>query len=224
MSLTEEFLLSHNNASNWNAQVRDPRFHNSTYRRLPPEEEALNLLQLYFDRFNSVFPLFDQVSFMSLMEQRYTRDPGTDLIWWAALNVVLSLAFRLRAISTEINETNDLNAWGFLQNALSIVLNLTMSDIDLLGVQALLGMAIILQGTFNSRPASILIATAIKLSHQLGLHKNIESSAHDAISLEQRNRTLWIVYILDKDYSIILDQPPLLRDDDLEIQVPSEIL
>ena len=184
--------------------------------------QTLSLLQIYFEHFNSVVPLFDQTSFMAKIEQRFTQDLRSDRAWWGALNVMLSLAFRLQAILIGSNEDNDRRSWRFLQYALSVIPDLTFGDTSLLGVQTLLGMVIILQGTFNPHAAAVLIATAIKLLHQLGLHENTPNSGTYTHRIDQRNRTIWVAYILDKDHSLQYGQPPLLCDDDLDVAVPSE--
>jgi len=205
--------------------TQDGKSHENGYLRLPPIETTLALLQVFFEDFNCVFPLFDRTSFMALVNQKYTRDRGDDPVWWGALSVVLSLSLQLHAMSTFNRDTttvDDQKAWNYLNNALSVVPDLTARDADLLGVQTLLGMAIILQGTHNPHPASVLIAAAVKLSHSLGLHRKTANAKLEDVSSEQRNRIFWIVYILDKDYSLQLDQPPMLRDDDMDIEVPSE--
>lgn len=222
VSLTAGEPSSHSDLPIWNFHFPDSNLREDERLRLPPLDELMGLLQIYFDHFNSLTPLFDQPSIMSRLRQYHAQDEGSDLILYGALNVMLSVAFRLQAMSTSIGQANDRSAWRHMQNALSVVPELSVCDTDLLGVQTLLGMAIIFQGTFNPHPASTLIATAIKLLHRLGLHKNVPSFNTRAFPAEQRNRTLWIAYIMDKACSLQLDQPPLLHDDELEVEVPDE--
>jgi len=66
-------------------------------------------------------------------------------------------------MKTENNKIEDVRACGYLQNALALVGELLMLKNELMAVQALLGMAILLQGTLNSEPSSILISIAVKL-------------------------------------------------------------
>jgi len=212
----------HGDIANWNFDFRNLSIRACGYVRLPPLHEALSLLREYFDNFNCVFPLFHQSSFMSRVEYGYSRDLQGDPVWWAALNTVLALALRLRAMSTLSNHLEDAQAWSYLQNALSVFSDLAFRDTDLFGIQTILGMAIIFQTTPNPHPASVLIAAAIRLSAHLGLHKKTSESELTAVDLEQRNRVFWVGYLLDKDYSLYLDQPPILHDDDLDVEAPTE--
>jgi hypothetical protein len=114
----------------------------------------------------------------------------------------------------------DRMAWGYLWNALGVITELTLRDTDLLGIQALLGIAIILQGTPNPQPASVLVAAAIRSSHNLGLHRSASLLGLDPVEVEQRRRVFWIAYLLDKDLSLRLDQPPVQSEVDLDVDLP----
>lgn len=73
-----------------------------------------------------------------------------------------------------------------------------MRDDDILGIQGLLSLVILHQASPNSRPAFMLISTAIRLAHHLQLHTR---SSHSNVSLEegrQRDNIFWICYLLDK--------------------------
>jgi len=183
--------------------------------------EMLSLLQEYFENFNSVFPLFHQATFMSIFWQRNASADQDDPTWWAALNVTLSLGNRLRAMSTPDSRDHNYKAWGHLQNALDVVTRLHLHNTDLLAVQALLGMAIILQGTPNPSPALTLLATAIRLAYNLDLNRQKDNTEFGEIETEQRRRVFWIAYLLDKDISLRLDQPPLINNDDVDAKLPS---
>lgn len=60
----------------WNPPFQHSRLNEGGHLQLPSLNEALILLQKFFDGFNYILPLFDQTSFMFLMEQRYERDLG----------------------------------------------------------------------------------------------------------------------------------------------------
>jgi hypothetical protein len=69
---------------------------------------------------------------------------------------------------------------------------------ELMAVQALLGMAVLLQGTPNPEPDSILILIAIKLAQGMKLHRWGHQLGIAAAEIEQRDRVFWLVYICDK--------------------------
>ena len=162
---------------------------------------------------------------MRIFHDRYSYSSSDDdPSWWASLNVVLALAHRFRAIRTLDNETEDREAWGYLQNALAVVTELTMLHTKLFSVQALLGMAIVIQGTPNPRPCSVLISATIKLAQSMGLHKKNEDLDLSDAEIEQRKRVFWIAYLLDKDVSLRTGQPPAQDDDDMDVDLPAETI
>jgi len=117
----------------------------------------------------------------------------------------------------------DIHACGYLQNALALVGELSMLTNELMAVQALLGMAILLQGTPNAEPGSVLISMAVKLAQDMNLHRR---GNHGVVSadLEQRKCVFWLLYIYDKDISIRTHNPPAQDDDDMDIDLPLETI
>ena len=123
----------------WRPDVFQDIFKRRVYRQLPPKAEALSLLKDYFENFNCMFPLFHEPTFMHLVDKHYSKDPYEGSGWWASLNVALAFAHRLRVMSNLVPEEEDEKAWQYLKNAMSVQVELTMRNTDLLSVQALLG-------------------------------------------------------------------------------------
>lgn len=94
---------------------------------------------------------------------------------------------------------------------------------ELMAVQALLGMAILLQGTPNPEPGSILISMAVKLAQGMKLHRRGNHGV-TSTELEQRKCVFWLLYIYDKDISIRTHNPPAQDDDDMDIDLPTETI
>jgi len=194
----------------------------SIHTRLPLKEEAFELLQGFFSGVNSVIPLFQPVTFMRNFRERYCRDPSDDTAWWAALNATLALATRSKGVALEKETDFNDKARAYLQNALAVVDRLTQVDNELLVIQALLGMVLFLQGTPNPRPAAVLLAAAIRLAYDLRLHRRDAYSEVDPAEAEQRRRVFWCCYFLDKDFTMKLEQPPLINDDHMDVDLPSD--
>ncbi|KAH9901865.1 N-terminal binuclear Zn cluster-containing protein [Xylariomycetidae sp. FL2044] len=204
----------------WKPEVFGDLFHRPIFAPLPPKHEALSLLKDYFENFNCMFPLFHQPTFMHLAERQYSSDPYQGSGWWASLNCALAIAQRLRVMSNLVPQEEERKAWGYLKNAMGVFSELTMRNTDLLSVQALLGMALFMQGTPNPQPSFLLVAAAIRLSHSIGLHKRGSGFNLNAIEIEQRKRVFWIAYMLDKDICIRSGRPPAQDDDDMNVQLP----
>ncbi|KAK5160288.1 hypothetical protein LTR04_004602, partial [Oleoguttula sp. CCFEE 6159] len=211
-----------NKWAHWKPEVFSDIFVRRTFRQLPPRDEALSLLKDYFENFNCMFPLFHEPTFMHLVDQQYSPRPYNSSGWWACLNVAFAIAHRLRVMSNLVPQEEDQKAWGYLKNALAVQTELTMKNNDLLSVQALLGMALFLQGTPNPQPSFFLVAAAIRASHSIGLHKRGSGFNLNAVEVEQRKRVFWIGYMLDRDLCLRSGRPPIQDDDDMNVDLPSE--
>ncbi|KAL5604127.1 hypothetical protein BROUX41_002116 [Berkeleyomyces rouxiae] len=204
----------------WKPEVFGDLFPRPIFRALPNKADAMSLFKDYFENFNCMFPLFHQPTFMHLVERHYSGEPYQGSGWWASINVVLAIANRLRVMSNLVPADNDCIAWDYLKNAMGVFSELVMRNADLLSVQALLGMALFMQGTPNPQPSTQLIATAIRLSHSIGLHKRGTGFNLNPIEIEQRKRVFWIAYMLDKDLSLRSGRPPAQDDDDMNVELP----
>lgn len=207
--------------TNWKPEIFGDLFQRPIFRPLPSKPEALSLLNDYFENFNCMFPLFHRPTFMHLVERQYSDNPYQGSGWWASLNIALAIAHRLRVMSNLVPQEEDEKSWAYLKNAMGVFSELIMRNNDLLSVQALLGMAAFMQGTPNPQPSTLLIATAIRLSHSIGLHKKGTNFNLNPIEIEQRKRVFWIAYILDKDLCIRSGRPPAQDDEDMNVELPS---
>jgi hypothetical protein len=206
----------------WKPEVFDDLFERKVFKALPPRQECYALLKDYFENFNCMFPLFHEPTFMHLVDKQYTLQPYEGSGWWASLNVALAIAHRLRVMSNVVSHEEDDIAWGYLKNAMAVMPELTLRNTDLFSVQALLGMALFLQGTPNPQPSFSLVAAAIRLAHSIGLHKRGSGFNLNEVENEQRKRVFWIAYCLDKDICLRSGRPPAQDDDDMNVELPSE--
>ena len=211
-----------NGWEHWRPEVFNDLFSRRIFKPLPARQECYALLKDYFENFNCMFPLFHEPTFMHLVDKHYSLDPYEGSGWWASLNVALAIAHRLRVMSNVVGQEEDDHAWGYLKNAMAVMTELTMRNTDLLSVQALLGMALFLQGTPNPQPSFFLVAAAIRLAHSIGLHKRGSGFNLNDVENEQRKRVFWIAYLLDKDICLRSGRPPSQDDDDMNVDLPSE--
>ncbi|KAL8998507.1 MAG: hypothetical protein Q9169_002450 [Polycauliona sp. 2 TL-2023] len=206
----------------WRPEIFSDMFARRTFMPLPPQREALSLCRDFFDNFNCMFPLFHEPTFMHLVDMQYSRQPYEGSGWWASFNIALAIAHRIRVMSNVVPQEEDNKAWMYLKNAMGVLTELTMRNLDLLSVQALLGMAMFLLGTPNPQPSFFLVAAAIRLANSIGLHKRGSGFNLNPAEIEQRKRVFWIGYLLDKDICLRSGRPPAQDDDDMNVDLPSE--
>ena len=179
-----------------------------------------SLVEKSFQGFQSSYPLFDKARFMSIFDSLDTSvdDPGQ----WACLNVVLALTHQFQHGTGQDTE-EDRECWTYFETAFAVVGQLMTMHVTLWSVQALLGMALVIQGTPNQGPVSLLISGALKLAHRMGLHRQCHDPTISAAEIEERKRVFWIAYSLDKDLSLQMGQPSAQDDDDMDVELPYEI-
>lgn len=211
----------------WKLATNSEVFSRRKFKELPSKSDAHLLVQEYFENFNSAFPLFDREAFLSTFEDRYANDEdeaSSSTAWRACLNVVFALAHRFHSTASPNSQVEDSHAWGFLQNALTMVAELSILKPELLAIQAILGIVIVLQGTPNPESSSVLISTALRLAHQMRLHQQDQGPGLSDAQVEERKRVFWIAYILDKSMSLWMGDPPAQDDDDVDVDYPDGLV
>lgn len=187
---------------------------------LPSFEQTSSLTHLFLQKFNTVFPLFDTGTCLRMLTSTYELTPQhRDAVSWAAINVILALSYRYGLAGTE----NVFRAVGHLNKAQLVISEVILpgsGHLELLNIQVLVGMLLLLQGSDDLRPASILIATTMRLAHSIGLNDRRFSSEFDADTARQRANVFWLAYIIDKDLSLRLKQPSIQLDDDINLDLP----
>jgi hypothetical protein len=222
----EDNILPHhlNNGRwmSWKEDVFSDIFHRRVFTPLPPKEEAISMLESFFEAFNPLFPLFHQPTFMHLVERQYTGHSHDGSGWWASLNVALALAYILRKMSNSQHNDDEQKAWSFMKNALGVLSELTVRNTDLQSVQALLGMAHFMQTTSNPQLSLSLSSAAIRVSHSIGLHRENLLLNLSPVESEVRKRVFWVGYILDQDTSLRSGRPAAQDDSDMDMSLPDE--
>jgi hypothetical protein len=205
----------------WRTDPFSSIFSRQVFRPLPPKEDTISIVDKFFRDFNRVCPLFSQPLFMALVDRQYSAKPCDSVGWWASLNVVIAISLGLRALDNAPAAVLE-SSRDYLRNSLAVLTELTIRSTDLFAVQALLGMALLMQGTPDPRPSAFLLASAMRLSHTLGLHKQESLYNMDPLEAEQRKRVFWIAYRLDNDMCIRSGLPLMQDSDEMNLDLPSE--
>lgn len=191
---------------------------------LPPFSEVIPVIRIFLDTFNAVMPLFEPKTLLRLVNDWYAVPHQRDPVSWAAVNVVLALTYKQNLTgSSGLTGGEDLAAV-HLSKAQSVISAVILGDTTLLSVQVLLAMTMLLQASKDLKPSLVLIATAMRLAHKLGLHTRAATSHLDPDVARQHSYVFWIAYILDKDLSMRARQPSIQRDDDIDIDIPTPIV
>jgi hypothetical protein len=202
---------------------------NAKDKNLKERQEYATLIRIYFGTLNRIVTLFDHDDFFARFSELDMDQIRADAALWTATNVMCALALRQDEAVTLIGcpRSRAQEAWQYLHAALEKAVEITIrGSEDLLAIQALLGMTIFLQASPDAHPASTILAAAIRLVLQHGLHIHKDEQPLDQFDFQaarrsiQRNRVFWIAYYLDHDLASRLERPPLIHGDDIGIDLP----
>lgn len=201
-------------------------FTSSVFIQLPPKSQLQPMFEVAFTEANYTLPLFDVPVLADLLEQHYsapTVPPGKHPERWAMLNATIAVAIQLRTARGSYSEMTDLS-WHFFKNAFSMYSVIALRAADILGLEALLAMAIYMQGSSDVRTTSVLICAAARLSLIFGLHRREFYSVLDPVATNRHKRAFWVAYILDKSMSIKTGLPSIFDDDAINLDYPDLVM
>ena len=214
--VTTEFDSQDTDESELTRAGGDREQHQSLW--LPRTDHILAIVNVYLKDINSIYPLFDPLDIVQMTISCCNHSPKTrDLVQWAAINVVLALAQRHHIKVGKSIPT----AKQCIERIEGVLSGVIMGDVQLLNVQVLVGMVTLLQAQQDLKPASILIASTIRLAHSIGLHDSLYSTGLTAREARQRASVFWLAYILDKDLSMRQKQPSIQLDNDINLEIGS---
>lgn len=186
-------------------------------KELPPRQEVLSAANKYLDTLNSVLPLFHPQNLMNSINRWYDNPESRETSTWAATNVVVALIYRQNSLVGAKSST----AVRFLNNAQTVLNEVLTGEPKLLDVQTLIGMVLFLQAASDLKPATTLMAIALRLAHSLDLHTRSNPAVLSSSEMLERDRVFWIAYICDRDIAIRTRLPPLQNEKDISIDWPS---
>lgn len=161
---------------------------------------------------NRFLPLFDEASLIQSIREDYTELKSRKPALWAAVNVVFALSHQLSAQQPMLNRADhQTQALHFVENAMSVVGQLSTREPTLLCLQVLLGIAKVWQATSTPQTATMYLAMAVRQVYHLNLHQSGEEDDAGEETSEWNKRLFWQTYALDKDFSLHLDQPHALN-------------
>ncbi|KAJ5793862.1 hypothetical protein N7457_000461 [Penicillium paradoxum] len=178
---------------------------------LPPKEEILPLLKIYFDFVNILLPLYHEETFMRLVVSAYSGRSHASPELTANINIMSAIAH----IAGSTGNTKECDQ--HFQKSSALVPYLMMNRPSLLCVQAFIAMAIFLGINGDIKSGLPLISAALQSSHQLGFHKCQNNADCDGNWTEQGNHAMDVAYILDARICVRLGLQPRSVADDVNI-------
>ncbi|KAK6407328.1 hypothetical protein LTR81_018096 [Elasticomyces elasticus] len=167
---------------------------------LPPADEAFALLQEFLHDFNSKIPLIAPEHIYALMRDCYSGAAEDSHSAWVLSYVAIGIAHRLRAMSIfQVPDDMSRADW-YLNKCLARLPALIMQEPSIQLVQAVLGIAILVQRSSRSDKAAIYVSMALHFMQTLGYH---DTATRSNTSLQEREQKylFWIAFFMDTDMS-----------------------
>lgn len=209
--------------------IRDQQDHGcfarTVFGPLPAEGHLIQLMEGAMSDVDKLYPLLTAESCVMLVHQQLAA--GSDNCHdnparWATVNALIAMGIQWKTANKAFEELLPI-PWAYFKNAFCVFPELIIQGTDIQACQAVLAMAMFMQGTADSRTTSHFIATAVRLLQTIGLHRREPYHGMDLTVAEEHRRVVWIAYILNSDAMMKYGLPSAFGDDELDIELPSEV-
>lgn len=72
----------------------------------------------------------------------------------------------------------------------------------------------------DPQPSYVLAGAAIRMSHTLGLHRNLDAFGMDAAEKKLRQNVFWVAYVMETGMSLRSGRPPAMSVQDIAVALP----
>ncbi|KIX95459.1 uncharacterized protein Z520_08976 [Fonsecaea multimorphosa CBS 102226] len=200
----------------------------------PPQNLAMPFIEAYFQHTHLTFPLLHRPTFLAAVEQIYSNPTYYSTHPFDAFAFDMVLAIGSSNVnrfeeSTAITATHYTRAQKKLHELLNMRGLVPLQTIILLSQHGIFS-------NLRDTSGSIwhLIGIGARMCFELGLHlelKRVDRQTRRPVArtlpitfeVEMRRRTFWCFYNLDRVVSFTLGRPVALRDEDIDISLPSHL-
>ncbi|OGM49647.1 hypothetical protein ABOM_001903 [Aspergillus bombycis] len=168
------------------------------FTALPPQGEAVEVLNTFFTYTKDVFPLFHPDTFTDLLHNSYERRRPRDPSWWAGLNIALAIGYRYRSLHQHDQSGARTKSNVYYKNALATVPELLLRRPDLMAVQALIGIVFLSCNGFDTPMYQNILSIAIRSCVEFGIHDTCVVPPSSCREQEQLMLILSLGYTMDE--------------------------
>jgi hypothetical protein len=171
----------------------------------------------YFEHVDPIHPFLDKRKFESVaLSVHLSERLASDKSWSALFYAVLALGSQYHDGGSY--EPTKSGSWRFFGTALAIFPDLLISRTTLNTVQALTAMAIFASNISCLQIEYAMISEGAKKAQALGYNRST------APGNDERNRTFYVLYFLEKNMSFNIGRCSTIMDSDISSAVPTQAL
>lgn len=166
------------------------------------------------------YHLLEKKTFFEKLDRAYNSQPPSDMLFICHLFAVLALG-ELYSNCKTTSADNRVPGTNWFIQAVSLLQDLyEVASIE--QVQILLLLSFYANALGRIRSAHAYSGIALRLAIGLGLHRSQSGvSTMDPVQRETRRRVWWTLYLFDRLISSKLGYPLGIRDDDIDVEMPS---
>ncbi|KIV81305.1 hypothetical protein, variant 1 [Exophiala sideris] len=210
----------------------DPHLHlwndSSTVNAGEQKDRIRRVMKRYFEHLNPYYFCLNEAQFYSQFDE-YARSEvqmlrSDEIMQFVAL--VWSIMAHMCALEMIEQESDIVPGWEYYSHALHLLTHTTdLGRGNIVTIQCLILHAgyFFCAGVAKYHAAYSVIAQAIRLTYQLGLHNQPSWHACSPFEAHMRQRIFWIVYHHDRNISQTCRVPYLIRDSEIHVDLPSRV-
>ncbi|TVY34894.1 putative transcriptional regulatory protein [Lachnellula occidentalis] len=198
----------------------------------PDRETAWRYTKAYFEKtLESSFGIVVRSSFEAKLQVHFANDnasgPDDDAAWYALRNAVYAFGCRALLEKTSCSSTfmeAQTAGWKYFQNAMSRHTEMMYCRTGLMAVQALVTMALYVEGVGCPALEYMLCSVAWRLAQSKGLHRQAGTAwGMGAQEIQHRNWIFWILYSYEKHIAHRSGRASAIDDDDISCHIPTTV-
>ena len=184
--------------------------------KLPLSQVASQLIDAYFERYNSGYPVIHEETFRDKLNARQAHGSLQSSPWRVLYYMVLTIGHWVSSTEAE-------HAHAPYYSAARSSLSLHMLESGKMeAIQAFLLMGNYLQKRDRTNTGYNFIGLACRMAYGLGLHRELQTN-ESPIEQEKRRRLFWTMYCFESGFNITTGRPPTLIDGFIDTQLPRNI-
>jgi hypothetical protein len=194
----------------------------TVYVPLPPKEYTIHFIFNAMEEMYQVQPLFSIDEVSKLVEDQYVAgltNCHDNPIRWATLNALIAMGIHWKADNSAIKELFPIS-WSHFKNSYAILPELVMRGPSIESCQAILVMALFMQGTADAVAFTSLLSAATHAAQCIGLPLEGENSPSAGLNVEKRRRTFWLIHVLQCNASLKFNLPA--PSSEIDVNFPSQ--
>ncbi|CAG8927002.1 unnamed protein product [Penicillium salamii] len=178
----------------------------------------------YFDKngLYSIFPIVD-VEAMQILLNANILDQPANMTRVANRACLVAFAAMITQIHRHEAAFSGTDPDAYAQAALTLLPEMLLETPDLRTLEAVTILMLYITPLGRPQAGEMLLGVAVQLVYNLGANKI--QTPHEIHRTDQRSQHLramfWHCYAIDKEFSIRKSQPPLINDDDCDLDLPT---